>query len=97
MALNESCLECLKVADCAVQSTVPMGLPLPLSSCLPLTKVVTEPVCVAGVRDETPTQAWGSPQPVWLLWQQPNTPELLIPSGLWYNSQLYVVALFSVG
>lgn len=68
-----------------------------LSSCLPLTEVATEPVCVAGVNDELPTQAWGSPQPVWFLWQQPNTPVLLIPSGLWCNSQLYAVALFSVG
>lgn len=94
MALNESCL---KVAGCAVQSTVLLDLPLHLSSCLPLTKVATEPVCVAGVSDETPTQAWGSPQPVWFLWHLPNTPELLIPSGLWCNSQLYAVALFTVG
>lgn len=54
-------------------------------------------LCVATVSDEPPTQAWGSPHPMWFLWQQPNTPELLIPSGLWCNSQFYVVALFSVG
>lgn len=68
-----------------------------LSNCLPLIGVATESVCVATVSDEPPTQAWGSPQPMWFLWQQPNIPELRIPSGLWCNSQLYAVALFSVG
>lgn len=85
------------MGDFSVQYTVPLSLLFLLSSCLPLTEVVTEPVCVATISDEPPTQAWGSPQPMWFLWQQPNTPELLVPSGLWYNSQFYAVALFSVG
>lgn len=50
----------------------PRVCPSSLSSCLPLTEVATEPVCVAGVSDEPPTQAWGSPPPVWFLWQQPT-------------------------
>lgn len=81
-------LESPNVEDFAVQHTTPLDLLLPLSSCLPLTEVATEPTCVARVSDEPPTQAWGSPQSVWFLWQQPNTPELCIPSGLWCNSQL---------
>lgn len=50
----------------------PRVCPSSLSSCLPLTEVATEPVCVAGVSDEPPTQAWGSPPPVWFLWQRPT-------------------------
>lgn len=97
MALNESCLECLKVADCAAQSTVPLGLPLP-SQQLFATDQGGDWACVCGQ-----SQWWdshpglGKPSASVVPVGAAKYARALHTFRLWCNSQLYAVALFSVG